>query len=174
VLVGVNPGGSGTSNSEIRFLVLAKGAPVKVVGEGNADLAAVWETLQASKDGDRLVADFGYRKKKHVIATFDTKTDGVTVDSNAKGAPPKSKGGVSDDDCKWLHDKMLTLCTGVAKPCKNPTQAVLDDSMAISRGYLAVTENPAFKPRKFIKACDEACRSRHVADYEKFQSSVCR
>ena len=165
ILVSTDAGGSGTLPS-YAILLLLKGQAPKWLNKD--DFYSENGDITYAQKGDVVTIGLGINDKglnKSIILE-----NGQLLTNLLETA----KGGLSDSNCKWLHDELLPNCE--QQPPEDCNENVIPESsmsMAITRGLAQIRLNPNFNEQSVAEACYQACSKQPIPDYKDFKKSAC-
>ena len=165
ILVSTDAGGSGTLPS-YSILLLLKGQAPKWLNKD--DFYSENGDITYAQKGDVITIGLGINDKglnKSIVLE-----NGQLLTNLLETA----KGGLPNNDCKWLHDELLPNCE--QQPPEDCNENVIPESsmsMAITRGLGQIRLNPNFNEQSVAEACYQACSKQPIPDYKEFKKSVC-
>ena len=171
VLIGSNPGGSATPDTNMFILVINPDGMTYVISDPDfvADTPGRDDKKITTDATGRVFVSFAYRSGNEMVAELDS---GRVVIH----AYPRDGQSLSDDDCRWLYDygskecsSEITRNNGCAKSVAN---AEIYGCLADMGSFRYISNRSGYVQGGFNEACLAWCEKKEV-DYEHFKKVTC-
>ena len=169
LLVGSNPGGSGTPQTEMAFLVIRSASDVRVLTDQQfvAEYDGAIKT-RMDREG-RIFVSLGYSRGYEMVARYDSGQ--LTVDALSHAGEP-----LAETHCKWLYDEGQKTCTSAfarEQGCSAYAEHTsLGESLSDMGEFTYISNRPGFVQAGLNAACRTWCEGKTVR-YAKFRKTTC-
>ncbi len=174
ILVSSNPGGSGTPDTQMYFLVIHSASQVEVLTDPdfvadtpNTDELKKW----MDKDG-RIFVNLDFRGGHEMVAELNSGKLVVHAYSR-KGIP------LPDDLCQWLYDKGMETCqsdeaheAGCGKYSRHAGIGTEYSPHYYMTQFYYIRNQPGYNQAGLNKSCLAWCKGEDIS-YQQFRKTTC-